>query len=218
MKGVTRQARGRSYHSPLRKDRARRTRGAILDAARKLLVERGYGQMTMNAVAREAGVALDTVYESVGRKPVLVRLLVETAISGQDEDVPAAQRDYVRRILAAPTAREKIAIYAEALRQILPRLAPIVIALRDTASAHPELAALWKEIAERRAANMRLLADDLLATGEVRRELDRDAIADVIWSMNAPEFYTLLVGERGWSPDRFAAWLAEAWERLLLVD
>ncbi len=50
------------------------------------------------------------------------------------------------------------------------------------------------------------------------RELDRDAVAGVIWSMNAPEFYTLLVDERGWSPDRFAAWIAEAWERLLLAD
>ncbi|MDQ4048601.1 MAG: TetR/AcrR family transcriptional regulator [Actinomycetota bacterium] len=215
---MTRQDRTRRYHSPLREERALNTRRVILDAARKLLVELGYGQMTMNAVAREAGVALDTVYESVGRKPVLVRLLVETAISGEDEAVPAAERDYVHRIRGAPTAREKIAVYSDALRQILPRLAPIVVALRDAASAHPDLVALWKEIAERRAANMRLLADDLIATGELRPELDREAVADVIWSMNAPEFYTLLVGERGWSPDRFAAWLAEAWERLLLAE
>lgn len=215
---MTRQPHTRGYRSPLRDERARHRRAAILNAARTLLLELGYSQMTMNAVAREAGVALDTVYESVGRKPVLVRLLVETAISGQDEAVAAAERDYVRRILAAPTAREKIAIYTGALGRILPRLAPIVVALGDAASSHPDLAALWKEIADRRAANMRLLADDLLATGEVRSELDRDAVADVIWSMNAPEFYTLLVGERGWSPDRFAAWLADAWERILLAD
>jgi AcrR family transcriptional regulator len=213
---MARQPRARTYNSPLREEQAERTRRTILEAARKLLVEAGYGQMTMKAVAREAGVALDTVYESVGRKPVLVRLLVETAISGRHEAVPAEERDYVRRILAAPTAAEKIAIYTGALRQILPRLAPIVVALGDAAASHPDLAALWKEIAERRAANMLLLADDLLATGELRPELDRDAVADVIWSMNAPEFYTLLVAERGRSPDRFAAWLADAWERLLL--
>lgn len=215
---MPRQARARSYHSPLREERAQCTRRAILDAARTLLVEQGYGRLTMQAVAREAGVALDTVYESVGRKPVLVRLLVETAISGQDEAVPADEREYVRRILAAPTAREKIAIYADAVRHILPRLAPIVVALSDAASAYPDLAVLWEEIAERRAANMGRFADDLISTGEVRPELDRGAVADVIWSMNAPEFYTLLVDHRGWSPDRFGAWLAEAWERLLLAD
>ncbi len=214
---MTPQDRVRTYRSPLREEHARRTRRAILAAARKLLVERGYGQMTMKAVAREAGVALDTVYDSVGRKPVLVRLLVETAISGEDEPVPAVQRDYVRRIQAARTAREKLEIYAAAVGKIQPRLAPLVVALRDAASAHPELDALWQEISERRAVNMRLLADDLIATGEIRPELDRDAVADVVWSMNSPEFYTLLVDQRGWSPDRFAAWLSESWQRLLLA-
>lgn len=215
---MARQARTRGYYSPLRSERADRTRRAILDAARKLLLEHGYGRLTMQAVASEAGVALDTVYESVGPKPVLVRLLVETAISGQDEAVAAEERDYVRRIRTAPAARDKIAIYASALREILPRLAPIVVALRDAASAHPTLGTLWKEISERRARNMRLFADDLIATGELRPELDRDAVADTVWSMAAPEFFTLLTDERGWSPDRFETWLAEAWERLLLAD
>jgi hypothetical protein len=63
---------------------------------------------------------------------------------------------------------------------------------------------------------MALLAADLLATGELRAELARGEIADVLWSMNAPEFYMLLVDERGWSPKRFARWLADAWGRLLL--
>ena len=35
--------------------------------------------------AGRAGVALDTVYGSVGRKPELARLLIETAISGTDQ-------------------------------------------------------------------------------------------------------------------------------------
>jgi hypothetical protein len=63
---------------------------------------------------------------------------------------------------------------------------------------------------------MRLLAGELAATGRLRRDLTEDRAADIIWSMNAPEFYLLLVGQRGWSPDDFADWLAEAWVRLLL--
>ncbi len=34
--------------------------------------------------------------------------------------------------------------------------------------------------------------------------------------MNAAEYYILLVHDRGWSPQRFGQWLAEAWRRLLL--
>ena len=215
---MAKQPPARLYRSQLREEGARRTRQAILDAARKLLVERGYAGMTMKAVAREAGVALDTVDEAVGRKPVLVRLLIETAISGDAEAVPAQQRDYVRAIRAATTARDKIEIYAAALGRIQPRLAPVAVALRNAAPAHPDLAALWLEISERRARNMRLFADDLIATGELRPELGRDVVADTVWSLNSSEFYVLLADERGWPPERYAQWLADAWVRILLAS
>jgi hypothetical protein len=64
---------------------------------------------------------------------------------------------------------------------------------------------------------MRLFAGDLRATGELRTDLDDDAVADVVWSMNAPEYQALLLGERGWSAARYGDWLADAWARLLLA-
>jgi hypothetical protein len=63
---------------------------------------------------------------------------------------------------------------------------------------------------------MRLLAADLRSTGELRPDLTDDDAADIIWSMNSPEYWTLMVSERGWSPERFEGWLADAWTRLLL--
>ncbi len=59
----------------------------------------------MPAIAQSAGIALDTVYASVGKKPALFALLVETAISGTDVAIPAAERDYVRAIRAEPDPR-----------------------------------------------------------------------------------------------------------------
>jgi AcrR family transcriptional regulator len=206
----------RAYRSQVREKSAERTRHAILEAARRVLDQRGYAAMTMQAVAEEAGVALDTVYASVGRKPVLVALLIETAISGTDQAIPAEQRDYVVQIRAAKSAREKLAIYAQAVVSIQPRLAPVVSAIHGVASSEPELAKLWKSIARRRARNMRLFAEDLGATGELRDELSLDEVRDVLWATNSPEFFLLLVDERGWSSDAFARWLADAWARLLL--
>lgn len=72
----------------------------ILQAARERFTEPGSAATTVAGVAAEAGVAVDTVYAAVGAKPVLFRLLLETAISGTDEAVPAEERDYVRRIKA----------------------------------------------------------------------------------------------------------------------
>jgi AcrR family transcriptional regulator len=171
----------------------------------------------MTAIAERAGVALDTVYASVGRKPELARLLIETAISGADQAIPAEQRDYVRAVQAAPDAQTKIALYAAAVTAIAPRLALVLAIIQQAAHTEPELAALWKEIAERRAQNMRRFAADLRATGELRADLTDDDVADIVWSMNGTEYWVLLVGNRGWSAERFAAYLIDAWSRLLLA-
>jgi AcrR family transcriptional regulator len=200
----------------VRAEAAAETRQRILDVAHELFVSHGYDAMTMQAVAERAEVALDTVYEVVGKKPLLARLLVETAISRTDRVIPAEERDYVRRIQAEPDARTKLAIYAGAVVAIHGRLAPLVHALEGAAARHPELAAMWREIAERRARNMRLFASNLVATGTTRAELTVERIADIVWGLAAPEVYLLFVEQRRWSPADFESFLREAWERLLL--
>jgi AcrR family transcriptional regulator len=208
----------RFYDSSRRRAAARRTRAAILAAAARLFVERGYPATTMAAIAEAAGVALDTVYAAVGPKPVLFRLLVETAISGADEPVPALERDYVRAVRAEAEPGRKLELYAGAVRRVQERLAPLFRVLQSAAAAHPELAALWAEIGERRARNMRLLAQELAETGGLRPGVSIDEAADLIWATNSPEFYLLLVHQRGWAAERFEAWLAASWKRLLLRD
>jgi AcrR family transcriptional regulator len=208
----------RRYSSPLRQGQADETRRAILEAARGLFAEQGYAATTIARIAGQAGVAVDTIYAAIGPKPVLFRQLMETAISGSDQAIPPDQRDYVRRIAAEPTARGKIETYAAAVALINERMAPLYIVFRDAAAQAPDLARVRQEISLRRARNMREFAGNLLATGEVRPDLDAETIADVVWSMNSPEYYVLLVCERRWTRDRFAAWLADAWCRLFLVD
>lgn len=206
----------RRYDATRRREGAARTRAAILDAARELFAERGYAATAMTAIADRAGVALDTVYASVGRKPQLARLLIETAISGTDQAVPARQRDYVRAIQAAPDAATKITIYAAAITAIAPRMALVLSIIQQAARDEPGLAVLWAEIAERRAANMRLFVADLAAVAPLR--LDPDQAADIVWATNAAEMYQLLVIQRGWSPRRYEDFLVDTWRRLLLAD
>ncbi|MFD3426854.1 TetR/AcrR family transcriptional regulator [Nocardia fluminea] len=208
----------RRYNAPRRAVQAADTRHAILAAARALFVERGYAATTVAEIATQAGVSVDTVYASIGRKPVLLRELVETALSGTDHAIPARQREYVRAIREANGAEDKIAIYAEALVAIQQRLAPIFLALREAATTDASCARVWAEISERRAVNMREFAADLRGTGQLRDDLSDDEVADIIWSMNATEYWVLLVGERQWTAERFRDWLADAWIRLLLRD
>jgi AcrR family transcriptional regulator len=206
----------RRYASAVRAEQATATRRAVLRAARELFTEQGYAATSIAAIAARAGVAVDTVYAAAGRKPALLRELVETSLSGTDQAVPAEQREYVARIRDAGPAREKIAIYASAVAAIGVRMAPVQRALAEAAITDAECAALRSEISARRAANMRLFAADLRATGELRSDLGDDEVADIVWSMNSAEYRALLVGERGWTAERFGTWLTDAWTRLLL--
>ena len=207
----------RRYVSAVRAEQAAATRRAVLSAARELFTEHGYAATSISAIAARAGVAVDTVYAAAGRKPALLRELVETSLSGTDQAVPAEQRDYVVRLRAASSAREKIGIYAAAVSEIGVRMAPIHRALAEASVTDTDCAALREEIDARRAMNMRRLAADLRATGELRPDLTDDEVADIVWSMNAPEYRALLVGQRGWTAERYGRWLADAWTRLLLA-
>ncbi|MHC1563049.1 hypothetical protein ACR9E3_29165 [Actinomycetospora sp. C-140] len=131
--------------------------------------------------------------------------------------MPALQRDYVARVQAATTARDKVRAYVDGLVALQVRLAPVYLALRDAAGADADSAALWQEISDRRAANMRLFAADLRGTGELRPELTDDTVADIIWSMNGPEYWTLLVDGRGWSAAAVGEHLVDAWQRMFLT-
>ncbi len=206
----------RPYDASRRREAAERTRHAIVQAAHARFVAKGWAGTTMAAIARDARVALDTVYATVGTKSALLHLLIERALSGVDEPVPAEERAYVKAIRDAPDAPTKIALYAAALRVILPRLAPLVRVLQAASGAEPALDALWREISARRARNMRLFAQDLANTGALRPDLSVEEAADVVWAMNSPELYLLLVDGRGWTPERYERWLADSWRRLLL--
>jgi AcrR family transcriptional regulator len=206
----------RRYKSTARQSAARATRHSILTSARELFARQGYAATSMPAIAKAAGVALDTVYASIGAKATLFRLLVESAISGEDQPVPSEQRDYVLAIRAEADAEAKLKRYAAALSNIQPRLAPLLQILRAAAETDAGLKGLWREISDRRAQNMRLFAKDLQATGRLRQGLSIEMAADILWSMNSPEYYLLLVGERRWTAAQFETWLAQSWVRLLL--
>lgn len=206
----------RSYDARRRREQSATTRQRIVTAARDLFLEVGYRSATVADVASRAGVNVDTVYALVGRKPVLLRELIEQAISGTDGAVAAEDRDYVKAIRSEPDPREKVALYARAVSDIQQRVAPLFIALRDASSTEPEARALWEEISRRRAANMRKFAEDLRGAGGLRDDLSIDEAADILWATNSSEFYVLLTVERAWSTDQFERWLTEAWHRLLL--
>lgn len=206
----------RPYRSARRAEQAARTRRAVLRAARDLFTTHGYAETSVADVARRAGVSVDTLYASVGRKPQLLLAVHDMALAGEEQPVPAEERDYVRAIREAVGARAKLATYAEALGRRLPATVPLADALRVAALGDADCRREWEGLNARRATNMLALARELRATGELRSDLADEDVAHLLWATNAPEFY-LLATSGGRTPGDYAALVEDIWTRSLLA-
>ena len=206
----------RAYRSLLRTEQAAATRRSVLTAARELFTTTGYAGTTVADIARLAGVSVDTVYTSVGRKPELLLAVHDMALGGGDEPVAAEGRDYVAAIRAAHGAREKLEAYAVALGERLPSVVPLAESLQVAAERDPACRAALEGLGARRATNMLRMAVELRATGEVRPDLTDEQVAHLLWTTNSAAFYRLATsGGRG--PRGYAAMVLDLWTRTLLA-
>ena len=206
----------RSYDIAQRRLQSVASRQRIVDEARKLFLVHGYRTTTIADIASAAGVNPDTVYRLVGRKPMVLRELIEQALSGTDHAVAGADRSHVRAMATEPDPVVKLEIYAAAMRETHGRMAPLFIALRDASSTEPEAEQVWKEIGERRAVNMRKLVRDVRSAKPVRYATSTAEAGDTVWALNSPELYVMLTVERGWTPRQYERWLARSLRQAVL--
>jgi AcrR family transcriptional regulator len=206
----------RRYDSARRKEEARRTRRAILAAARDSFLELGYARTTIASVAREAEVSVETVYKAFGNKPRLAKAVFDVAIVGDDEPIPMLQREMVARIEAEPDPRRKFLMYGEHLSTAGPRAAALQLVLRSAAATDPDVAELWDSMLEERLFGMSAFARYLFDGGFLRDDISFERARDVLWTYNSVEMYDLLVLKRGWKPETYGRWIAEAMIAALL--
>jgi len=208
----------RTYQSPLREAQAAATRRAIVAAASRLFVERGYVATSIDAVATAAGVSRATVFAAGKSKATLLKAAYDVALVGDHEPIPLPERPLSRVIRAERDQRRYLELYAGLVSEIAARLAPIYEAVRGAASADPEVRDVFEKIqSERRIGGAHVVAD-LLDRGALRAGLDSAMAADLVWVLNDPGLWHLLVGRRGWSTATYERWLAETMLAQLLPD
>jgi AcrR family transcriptional regulator len=199
------------YRSRHRREQAEATRRQILASARTLFTSEGYAGATMEAIARHAGVAVQTVYAIYGSKrAILFALLDEMAV---DAD---RMRMEARLAETSGDARQQLRAGLAFNIRFYTRGADLIELARTVSGVEPDLGAMWREgEARRRRAQSALIASwdraGRLAPGLTAREA-----SDVMWALSGPDVYRLLVIERGWSLRRFERWLSETLERSLL--
>jgi AcrR family transcriptional regulator len=202
-----RQAR-RSYNAQGRRAQAQANRDRILNTARELFIERGYAGTSIADIADASGVSVPTVFARFGSKVALLKEAVDSALVGDSEPVPLADRPEMRHVYEGRTAPEVITRLAGLIATAGPRVVPISMIMHGAADADPEIAALAQEHDRQRLRGAEMLADVVMERlGSEDRDLF-DQLRDLIWMTNAPQTFDLLVRRRGWSPERYGDWAA----------
>ncbi|MCD2192165.1 TetR/AcrR family transcriptional regulator [Actinomycetospora endophytica] len=196
----------RPYRSDLRARQARETRRAVVDAATRLFVARGYADTTLDAVASAAGVSRRTVVNAVGGKAALLSAAWDVSLVGDDEPVAMADRPAVHAILASTDPAESFRLWAEMTVDVLARAAPIGRALEAAADVDGDAAALLAKADAGRLEGARAFARHLASIGGLGATVDE--AGDAFWALGDGRLHRRLVIERGWSTTAFARWLA----------
>ena len=207
----------RKYQSIRRQAQANETRKQIIFAARKVFILNSYAGATIDAIAREAGVAPETIFAIFGNKKAILKSLIEFSVGGDDQPVPLLQRPGPQAALNDPDVHRQINLFVADITQILERVAPVFEILRMAAKTEPDIDEMLTHLLSERLANMEFFAHSLSTHMVLRNGMNDKRAAEIIWALTSPELYQLLLINLGWPKDRYISWLADSLSQLLFT-
>jgi AcrR family transcriptional regulator len=190
----------------LRETLAAATRKQIVTAALELFSEYGYVGTSVGAIAARAGVAVQTIYNTVGNKAAVLSAVLDDAASGPDAPVPVSVF-MTERSKAATSVDELVVLLADWFAQANPRTAPIVSIIRQAAAVDEEAALLERRRAAQRLSNYHFAATAVRERGGLSTGASDAAAAATIWAVGHPNAYQQLVVESGWSGQAYRDWV-----------
>ncbi len=199
----------RRYESPRRREQADATRRVILLAAQRLFEEQGYVSTTMAAVAAAAGVSLKTVYLAFDTKSGLLRAVWDVLLRGE-RDLPVAAMRWYREVLDEPDPVRQLRLNARNSANGKQRIGRLLQVLRNAAPQDGDVAALWELIQTDFHANQRVIVESLDAKAALKPQLDVPTATDILWTLNHPDVWHLLVDRCHWTADRYETWFGDS--------
>jgi AcrR family transcriptional regulator len=207
----------RTYDSSRRQAQANETRHHILEAARKLFIERGYAGATAEAIAAEAGVSAQTIYAIFkNKKRILVSLMNISPTTGVEDHTPMAERANVQAVAQERDQRRQLQMFAEVVASNLDQVAAVFEVMTEAAKIEPDFERIIQKLNKQRLEHMTSAVQDIAANGAFRDDMDEEYARDTVWMLTSGEVFLLLTQDRGWSKEKYAEWLADMLIRALL--
>ncbi|HET9648893.1 MAG TPA: helix-turn-helix domain-containing protein [Microlunatus sp.] len=200
--------RRRGYRSPRRLAAALETRARICAAARELFLADGYAATSIRAIASAAGVAEKTVYLQFATKSALLKMVVETAIVGDDEAVPAAGRSWFLETVAETDLDRKLDQLVALTCDLHQRSGSVFAVARGAAAVDPDVAALWAAGKQGHLADMTRMARSFEETGLLPPGRDLDWATTTLYVLLGPETWHLIRIELAQDDTAYRSWLS----------
>lgn len=193
----------------------------MLRAAYELFCARGYVGTTMTAIAKRAGVAVQTLYFTFNTKSAILQEAFGAAVMGFEHwdpkvaELPSAGRPMVDvlpwypEFRDAPTAAAALAVFVDAVLRILERVGPLNVAMTAAAGADPDLMTAVEVGEQRRIDDFRFVVEELAKREGWRRGMSLQQGTDIMLLILSPQTHAFLTSERGWSHDACREWFLE---------
>jgi AcrR family transcriptional regulator len=208
----------RRYDASRRRERAeeerRATQRRVVEAARRLFLNKGYVATTMAEIAREAGVALQSVYSAGQSKADLLHLVTDLAVAGDDEQVMLLDRRSYAAIRDEPNPERQVQMSAALTVETMERLAPVWVAYHEAAAVDAKAAANLVAAHHRRHQTFAGMID-MIPEQHLRRS--RAEATDTAWAIASIDVFLLLRSIQGWDTEQYANWLSQTLTDLLLL-
>jgi AcrR family transcriptional regulator len=210
---VTREVKPQTQRFSLRREQAALTRARIIEGATAVFEARGYEGARIEDIAKEAGVAVPTVYKVFANKRNLLKASVEAAIRG-GEAGEVERQAWFREQLEEPTAEGQLRLIARNARRMYDRAGQLLEVVRAAAASDSDIEALWRGIHEERLGRARTSASRLASKAKLRVTVGE--AARTLWVLSVPELYVLQVQTGGISPGDYERWLGDLFVAALL--
>jgi AcrR family transcriptional regulator len=193
------------------------TRRRVEEAAANRFTRDGYTASTMQAIADDAGVHVQTVYLAYGTKSALLAACAARLVAGtEDPETHPSERRWARAIASEPDPRAKLALYVKHIADVAPRITPLLDVLRATAPAEPDVAAFLAHMENARRQGPLELLGRGIPPDTWRPGLTPDEVADIVSTLASPDTLRSLIDRCGWHATAAAAWIVRVLERELL--
>jgi AcrR family transcriptional regulator len=200
----------RPYDARRRRERAseerQATRGRVVEAARDLFLSRGYVATTMADIARNAGVALQSVYTAGQSKADLLHLVTDLAVAGDDREIMLVERPEYLAVAAESDPVRQVQMLAALIAATMERLAPVWIAYREAAAVDPKAASNLVAAHRRRRETFETM---IRMVPETRLRHPYERSADTMWSIGSIDVSLLQRTVLEWDSKQYAQWLSD---------